>query len=856
VGCSLGDQTTEPDEEEENTAEDCKGASCAGAATPIDWSSDNPTYTSHVIVVDPSGKPVAGAKVKAGDRFEMTDDNGFARVGPVNAEKPQPLTVSKDGSTPATTQTSAFKSAREPAQVVLMPVGKEQKIAPEERVVVEHEGARVDLPEKALVKADGTRVQSGKAQMTQLSPDKVPAGSMPGSSEAYDLAGAPAVLGDLLSVTYLHFTDDAGNELNLAPGVAALLEAPVPKSANLKDGESVGLWTLDEKTGAWHEEKACTVATREGAAGKEKVCIGAVSHFSYWALATQIDIYQPGSLGCVNVVTRAAEDACFKIKVQDQRLLACDEAGENCEIAPTPRETFYGSADGQVQYCSIVTTAAQTQRVLLTYDIDVKDCEGMMDAPIAGRRKWLGEPIALTSFQETLGSTLMLNFTLQGERDCPTLCAQAELELSAKDLASPFWIDHDGDGAYVANDKKAEPLPGTIVDCDDTNPGISPRAYESFCATVDMNCDGEVPEEASSYKDVEPWRWNYFCSSCLAVEDTKLKKSDEVTGNAYDEDCDGVVDDRDGDGVSIPEDCNDFDKGSSPKLKEEPGNFADENCDGIVLDADDDGTPSLAHMLFWEGSGFAQDKFTDCDDYDPATNVDVPPSDEAGQAVIFYYTWEDTLRRRASYCDLFYQDGSPNGLFYQKVKDLNCDGKVSDADGDTFTLPDDLSSGEKLALDCDDLDPRYGAGTLNEGELMCTLPTDLINDSSCESRFQPFVPGRTCPALTLPGTVLATTCEESKDVDGNGTGSGVCTFRGWWDTNPLSLNPGTLWGPCDAQTGQQVHQLEFCPQGSACGGLLGEKPWTSEFDQYIRETYTNGKELAFQGMCFPACLIE
>jgi hypothetical protein len=859
VGCG-SDDPVDPGDGANNgdVGKDCEGDSCAGAATPVDWASDNPTYTSHVMVVDPAGNPVAGAKVKAGDRVEMTDDNGFARVGPVAAGKPQPLTVSKDGSTPRATQTSAFKSAREPAQVVLMPVGTEQKIAPDERVVVEHEGARVDLPPKSLVHADGTRVQSGKAQMTQLSPDKVPSGAMPGSNEAYDASGAPTVFAKLLSVTYLHFVDDAGMELNLAPGQAALLEVPVPKDSGVKEGQTVGLWAMDEKTVAWHEEGFCKVSVRQSASGKETVCIGAVSHFSYWAMATEIDIYQPGSLGCVNVVTSAEKDACFKIKVQDQRLLACDEEGENCEIAPPARETFTGTKDGQVQYCGVVTASEKTQRVLLTYDVDVKDCEGMVDAPLAGRRKWLGAPVALTSFKDSLGSDLMLNFTLNGERDCPTLCAQAELELKAKDLATPMWIDHDGDGAYVAADKDAEPLPGTIVDCDDDNARISPRAYESFCATEDMDCDGKKPDAVESYKDVTYWRWNYFCKSCLAVPDTKLMKSEEVDGNEYDEDCDGVVGDRDGDGISAPEDCNDYDKGISPKLKEEPGNFADENCDGIVVDADDDGTFAIGHQVFAEALKLDPALFTDCDDYDPAVNVEVEAADEAGQAAIFYYyDAEDRIHRRASYCSLFYQNGAPNGLFYRKVKDRNCDGKVTDADGDTFTLPGDLTSGEANALDCDDLDPRVAAGTLDDqNALICEPPGDLINDSTCESSFQPYVPGKTCPALTFPGTVLATTCEEAKDVDGNGIGSGVCSFTGWWDTNPLSINPGTTWGPCDSQAGDQVHLLDFCPQGTICGGLKDEKPWTPEFEQYIRETYAGGKELAFQGMCFPACLVE
>ncbi len=858
AGCTKKEVDTGPSAEE--LGKECMGDTCASASPPVDWKSDDPTFFAHVLVVDANGNPVEGAKVVANKRHSATDKSGFGRVGPVPADKPEAITVTKDGSTPRPSQTSAFKSGKEPAHVVLTPVGTEEEIAPKERVVVSHDGARVDLPPKSLVQPDGTHPEKGKAEMTQLSPERAPQNAFPSSSEAYDRAGAPTAMGDLLSVTYLHFTNDAGDTLNLAPGQTALLEVPLPKNSNFKMGQSVPMWTLDEKDNTWHEEKSCVVESRKNGKVTESVCRGIVSHFSFWAIAEELDIYQPNALGCVNAVVSAEENACFSVAVESETLLACDKDGASCRVVSPYREAF--ERGNPVLYCSVVPPSAGTYRVELTYSVDVSGCTGA-NVPLSGRRVLRGKPFKLDSFQTMLGSDLMLNFTLAGERDCATLCAQAELTVTTEALNAPGYIDHDGDGAWVATDPSATPPLGARIDCNDNDPTIHPLAPEPFCATEDRNCDGKVPGVVKNIQDLPSWKWNSECKQCLAQEGSDLKAGDEEVGNEYDEDCNGRVDDRDLDGVSVPEDCNDWDTGMAPGLKEVPGNYADENCDDVVVDADDDGMPDRRHA-YRAGSiaadfpQFTPDTFIDCDDYDPATNPKASAANEAGQVLIFYYRRGEQLRRRVSYCSLFYQDGSPTNLFYEKVKDLNCDGQISDADGDSFTRADDSTLGSALALDCDDLDPRVGAGTPVKGApLMCESdPAALVNDSICQVSFQPYNPGVSCPVLTLSGTSLVTTCEEAKNVDGSGTGLGVCSFAGWWDTNPLSIHPGELYGPCDGQSGDAKLKLPPCKSGTVCGGLAGAKPWTPEFDRYIRNTYAGGDELSFQGMCFPGCIVE
>jgi hypothetical protein len=91
---------------------------------------------------------------------------------------------------------------------------------------------------------------------------------------------------------------------------------------------------------------------------------------------------------------------------------------------------------------------------------------------------------------------------------------------------------------------------------------------------------------------------------------------------------------------------------------------------------------------------------------------------------------------------------------------------------------------------------------------------------------------------------VQTSCEEALDR-GMKTGQGVCAFVGWSEGNPLTLEPGRLWGPCDG-----AGPLAECPSGAQCGGPI---PYTSEAEDYLRKTFAGGAALVFEGMCFPRC---
>ncbi len=848
AGCSASQHVegSEGDGKVNQPTQDCEGDVCAANAPAIDWQASSPTYRASLRVVDALGRPLVDATVIVANRMSKTNAEGRVVVTPIEAAGQARVRVEKEGLTPAVTKTSAFRSGHSTQEVELVPVGQEKEFDADEPLHIADGDAKVDLAPRALASADGTRAKSGKAQLTYFAPDKTDEAAMPGSKAGIDEAGSPTALHEVLGVLHARFSDSAGQPLNLAAGQIARIDFPVGnKSARV--GQRIPLWALDEDSAQWLKESSCQVANRKTGSTTQLVCSGTVSHFSYWALASEVDIYERGSLGCINTQTSIEKDACFTASVHAQTVYACDSKGEKCRVSGPARELLFPGATAEPSWCGVLETA-QTYRVQLIYDVDASGCKDLEQPPVSGRRTMLTDAFSLTSFADRVGAELMLNFTLNGSRDCETLCQQLPFAIKLADLSSPVWIDHDNDGYFNTAASKVSFVPGIAGDCNDDDPNTHPGAAEVFCIAQDRNCDGQTNKAAKFYSDVsDASSWNAFCKECAEVAGSELGFRAEMAGNFYDEDCDGQIEDRDHDSSSAPEDCDDLDSAASPHGREVAGNFVDENCDGAALDADGDGWFASEHVVLAEALGLDPARFIDCDDFDPATHPKVLPANEAGALARFYYKRPDETRRRSTYCSLFSQSGQPNATYYRVLKDLSCDGRVTDADGDGFAAVGDYTLGAEFALDCDDLDPRVAPRSRDDTS--CQANVELLNDSSCEVKPQLLPQG--CPVLTLSGTVLSTSCEESKHDDGTGdgtgTGVGVCAFAGWWDGNPLSINPGTRWGPCDGDG-----PLPECPASSDCGGPL---PYTVAFTKYIRKTYLQNAALMFKGMCFPVCAI-
>ncbi|MFN7952998.1 MAG: GDSL-type esterase/lipase family protein [bacterium] len=141
---------------------------------------------------------------------------------------------------------------------------------------------------------------------------------------------------------------------------------------------------------------------------------------------------------------------------------------------------------------------------------------------------------------------------------------------------SDFSIDADGD-------RVATPL-----DCNDSDPSISPLATEIGADGVDENCDGfDIPDEDG---DRFPSAAFPGGTDCNDGDPSINPNAEEILSDGIDNDCDGIqANDDDGDsflhfvGGSDPgPDCNDSDASIFPGAVEVFGQPVDHNCNGVV----------------------------------------------------------------------------------------------------------------------------------------------------------------------------------------------------------------------------------------------------------------------------------
>jgi hypothetical protein len=811
---------------------DCSAPSCAANAAPIDWKSPAPVFTAQLRIVDAAGLVVPFAVVRHGSNQTMSNEAGLAQIGPIAATAPASVRVDKKGLTPQVVSVSAATAAQQRQTIVLPPLSISKDLKTSERSVIQAAGARVELAEQSLATIDGARAKQARVEMTYLAADTASSRLSPSGSSAISETGAPTVIAESFGSLFARFTGTGDTPLNLAVGTTAVVEFPIPASAGAKDGDVIALWALDEQKGAWKQESSCRVASRMGPSAPEQFCLGVVDHFSWWRVGNEAKVYEPGSVGCVlGTVDVVEPEPCYELRHLSVQLLRCNKEGAAC-VPGDSYESRLSFGYEDYRACSMLPTADvdATYRTLVRYRVGTDRCGD--SAPKPGLRVKLSEPTSLQSFKQLLGSKVLLNFTLRPGNECAELCTKIVVPISLADLQDPSWSDADDDGFLKTTD--AALADHFVSDCDDTRADTFPGAPEPFCVTDDRNCDQKTNPAYTSYADVGAGAWNSSCDLCRKLAGVTLPLSTEVALNEFDEDCDGKVEDRDGDKWSEPADCDDRQKLIGPGAAEVVGNGIDDNCDGLNLDPDGDGYFNPLHLLNLNLPPYLdKTKFTDCRDEDSAFHPGIDPKAEAGALRSFYYDSEDGVRRVPWFCNLFDKDGRPNDLFRATVKDRNCDGSVLDVDGDGFIAPDD----------CDDLDPRVfptGEGPSRK----CTVLANLRNDSVCNLASRDTAQG--CPVLTLSGTDVVTSCEETKNADGTGTGLGACAFSGWWNSNPLVPTPATAWGPCDGDG-----PIPECAAGSSCGGPL---PYTPRVLEYIQATYAQGAPIKFQGMCFPSCV--
>jgi hypothetical protein len=320
------------------------------------------------------------------------------------------------------------------------------------------------------------------------------------------------------------------------------------------------------------------------------------------------------------------------------------------------------------------------------------------------------------------------------------------------DTGSIEAADADGDGY------------DTETDCDDADPAVHPGAEER-CDSADNDCDGEVDEDASDagsfYADRDGDGFGDASSAVIACEqpsgtvddasdcdddDGAINPAADETCDGDDNDCDGLVDDEDGDLIDAStwyEDADDDgwgDDSSSAEACEAPSGFVEQAGDC------DDGDPAF-------NPGASEDDCTDPADYNCDGSTGYADVDGDG-----YPACED--------CD----DGSdsvyPGADEYCDGLDNDCDGTVDDAAVDARTWYTDA-----------DGDGRGDGGT---GVAACTQPSGAVADGSdCDDTDDGIWPG--APELCdgedndCDGTVDEDDAVDADtwyiDYDGDGYGS-------------------------------------------------------------------------------------
>ncbi len=127
--------------------------------------------------------------------------------------------------------------------------------------------------------------------------------------------------------------------------------------------------------------------------------------------------------------------------------------------------------------------------------------------------------------------------------------------------------DMDGDGAIA------------LLDCDDSDPRISPTGEDVPYDGIDQDCSGA---------DLDDVDGDGFAVAvdCDDAQSSVHPDVDEIPYDGIDQDCDGHdLVDVDGDGFDYPEeDCDDADAAVNPDAVETPYDAVDQDCDGGDLD--------------------------------------------------------------------------------------------------------------------------------------------------------------------------------------------------------------------------------------------------------------------------------
>ncbi|MFT3912357.1 MAG: carboxypeptidase regulatory-like domain-containing protein [Ferruginibacter sp.] len=230
-------------------------------------------------VTNENGEAVEGATVAKGTKTTLTDQFGYFKLDSVDFAKSAGfIKVTKTGyfSGIRTFIPSAGKQAFIRLQLIPNTIGGTLN-SDIGGTVSTAEGASVTLAPNSVVLASGNAPYTGTVNIAVhwLNPADMDVTqlTMPGNLTGIDSDGHLNAL-TTFGMLAVELTNDAGELLQIASGMQASLNFPIPASLQGSAPASIPLWYFDENIGLWKQDGSATKTGNNYS--------GNVSHFSYW----------------------------------------------------------------------------------------------------------------------------------------------------------------------------------------------------------------------------------------------------------------------------------------------------------------------------------------------------------------------------------------------------------------------------------------------------------------------------------------------------------------------------------------------------------------------------------------------
>jgi cysteine-rich repeat protein len=909
-------------------------ASGVGLDEATDWDREDPTYNATIRISDGVGRPIAGAKLSAKGVAFAADPEGIVRLADQPAMRSTRYDVRAEGYAPSSVDVTLARAGLNVQKVELSDIELSVEVPGRTGGTLKVQSATIRFPPDAFVGGDGFSVQGGiQVEMSTVDPSEDRVASGP-ELVGEDDAGNKTAL-TTLGMVYVSIKDAAGEPVGLMPNRRATISVALPANTEAAPGDKLALQSYDAESSAWRQEGECAVEAipeeQRAVEGRSLLCRGSVGHFSWWAVT------KPKETLCLNQWVTVEHSQRYVVTRTLRLTTICSAFGgssaEHCMVTAGDGKATVDSGAGGDESVDLIWEDLVNTVLPPDGELPASTCSvtGLSDGLSAmsfryryyleasdqsdgGDKKWFmfdSEDIEPDTVAGRLGAEQMHAFVTAPAELCrsETLCTQVKLVINLDELSPLETADGDGDGFANVSDLAAlTPLASILTpDCDDGDPKINPAAEEPPCSRVDVNCDGMVPRSPildDSPHSVSPAIWHRACELAECAE-----LGPEQAGNLWDEDCDGVILDADADGFvadadlarlvamgkDLPlelrgGDCDDSKANVNPDQLEIPHNALDDACDGTAIDADGDGyiarltedpfragvldpaqEADLISMIFMP---------PDCDDRDPGVNPAARVTVENGAESSFarYYRQDGSGRwtRLPGFCTNFHPEtGQPLPAMRALLKDMNCDGLVTDLDGDGWTVPGDHSFGAARAKDCNDLDPRVRPPGPPESAVLADCaampPEQMVDELDCPAHAPRFIrevggPREGEPVCPNSPSGLPTECttfigQETRAA----TEEKGCVFSEANASNPPTPPSfaGRLYGAC----GNYGSILPPCSDGVCGGPLRYSDDYVAELNRLFAAPFDceQGADGRFAcdtkqiepgewlGMCFPRC---